>query len=248
MVHGLGAHSGWFEALARRLKVKQIFCLAYDQIGFGKRRAHELTSYQQWLDDLPVVSAYLKEQVGDKPIFLMGNSMGGVVSLCGAPAVSPEGLVLFSPGFAGNSKTFSLGYKLRGLIQAFLSPDTEIQLPYGSDAFIREQSVRSWVDSDQEARMSVAAKTLLELLKLTNQVEQQTQLVSCPTLIATAGMDKIIDNKAVNAVFEKLSVPKKRRHFVEAYHDLMFDPLIDDLTNELVDWIAGNVRTVSVEV
>ena len=25
LVHGLGAHAGWFEALARRLKVRQIF-------------------------------------------------------------------------------------------------------------------------------------------------------------------------------------------------------------------------------
>src|SRR5271155_2430231 len=54
LVHGLGAHSGWFEALARRLKVRNLFVLSYDQVGFGKRRQEKFTSGKQWFDDLAV--------------------------------------------------------------------------------------------------------------------------------------------------------------------------------------------------
>lgn len=249
LVHGIGAHSGWFEALARRLKVKQIYALAYDQSGFGKRRNVKLSSYQQWLDDLKIVYRHLKEQVGDKPIFLMGNSMGGVVAACAAPAVDPSGLVLFSPGFEGNMRTFTPIFRIMGMLQAILQPDSEIDLPYGSDAFILEKSTRTWVDSDPDARFRVPAGMLLQLLKLTQQVPQRVRLIKCSTLMITAGLDRIIDNKAAAGIFAKLNVPhKKRRHFVDAYHDLLFDPAIDDLTKEVTDWISERTSNVGVEV
>ena len=38
LVHGLGAHSGWFEAFASRLSAQGIFAMSYDQVGFGARR------------------------------------------------------------------------------------------------------------------------------------------------------------------------------------------------------------------
>jgi alpha-beta hydrolase superfamily lysophospholipase len=249
LVHGIGAHSGWFEALARRLKVKQIYTVAYDQVGFGKRRQEELTTYQQWLDDLKLVYQNLQEHVGDKPIFIMGNSMGGVVSLCGTPSICPAGLVLFSPGFEGNPSTFTLPFRLKGIAQALLSPDSEICLPYSCEAFVRDEATRNWVANDPESRLRVPAKMLLQLLKLTKQVAPQAKLIKCPVLIATAGRDKIVDNQAISTVFDMLSVPhKKRRHFVDAYHDMMFDPVIDDLTNEVVNWISECTRKLSVEV
>lgn len=249
LVHGIGAHSGWFEALARRLKVKQIYAVAYDQVGFGKRCAEELYSYQQWLDDVATVYQDLREQVGDKPIFIMGNSMGGVVSLCATPTVDPAGLVLFSPGFEGNSATFTLPFRLKGISQALLNPNSEISLPYTCAAFVRDEATRTWVENDPDSRMKVPAKMLLQLLKLTKQVPQQSKLIKCPVLVATAGRDKIVDNQATSAIFDMLTVPhKKRRHFVDAYHDMMFDPVIDDLTNEVVDWVSECTRKSSVEV
>jgi len=52
LVHGLGAHSGWFEALGRRLRIRRIYSIAYDQVGFGKRKDEDFISYNQWLEDL----------------------------------------------------------------------------------------------------------------------------------------------------------------------------------------------------
>ena len=74
LIHGLGAHSGWFEALGRRLKVRRIFALSYDQLGFGKRQAEVFRTYQQWLADLTVAYNHLYSIIGSKPIYLMGNT------------------------------------------------------------------------------------------------------------------------------------------------------------------------------
>lgn len=249
LVHGIGAHSGWFEALARRLKVKHIYALAYDQIGFGKRRDQKFTSCEQWLDDVATVYAYLKEQVGDKPIYLMGNSMGGVVAHCAAPVIEPTGLVLFSPGYAGYPGTFTLPFRVKALLRANFFPDSEIDLPYTTDIVIRDESARSWIENDPERRFRIPARMLSELLQLTKQVPQKADLIKSPTLVITAGTDKIVDNRTIASVFERLAASKKkRRHFVESYHDLMCDPAIDDVTAEVVDWISQTLQNVEVQV
>lgn len=248
LVHGLGAHSGWFEALARRLKVKQIYGVAYDQAGFGKRSQQALNSYEQWLDDAKLVWDYMRNQVGDRPAFLAGNSMGGVVALCAAANIAPRGLILFSPGFEGSTETFKPVYRALAMARALLNPDSEIKLPYGSEAFIADEELRRWVDNDPEARFAFPAKMLLQLLKLTQMVPQRAAEVKCPTLVCSAGRDKVIDNQAINKVFDKLAAPKKRRHFVDAYHDLMFDPAIEDVVLELTNWIAENSQHAEQEV
>src|SRR5271154_4671917 len=132
LVHGLGAHSGWFEALARRLKVRNLFVLSYDQAGFGKRRKERFNSSKQWFDDLTIAFKYLQSLVADKPVFLAGNSMGAPGSPPPAsPVINPSGLIMLSPGFAGHPRTFSLAYKITTLVKAKLNPDKEFDLPYG---------------------------------------------------------------------------------------------------------------------
>src|ERR1700722_8873076 len=75
LIHGLGGHAGWFEALSRRLKIKHIFVLSYDLVGFGKQKNERYLSYSQWLEDTASVFAYLRCIMPDKPLFLLGNSM-----------------------------------------------------------------------------------------------------------------------------------------------------------------------------
>jgi alpha-beta hydrolase superfamily lysophospholipase len=55
----------------------------------------------------------------------------------------------------------------------------------------------------------------------------------------TAGVDRVVNNAVNERYFARLACPsKKRRHFEQAWHDLMFDPVIDELTDEVVSWMS----------
>ncbi|MBU6451415.1 MAG: alpha/beta hydrolase [Cyanobacteria bacterium REEB67] len=238
LVHGLGAHSGWYEALGRRLKVRGIFALAYDQVGFGKRAGEELWMKQQWLDDLKDAYEYLRETVGDKPIFIIGNSMGALVALKSMVNTTPSGLVMFSPGFDGHPATFPLSYKVKTLLTALLKPDTPITLPYSTDQITRDPIVRGWLNNDVDARMTVPARMLLELLKLTEEAKNTGRKLPSPVLMFTAGQETIVNNQVSEAVFARLVAPRKQKHhFPEAWHDLMFDPVLDELVDIMAAWM-----------
>jgi len=238
LVHGLGAHSGWYEALGRRLKVRGIFAMAYDQVGFGKRSEEELLMKQQWLDDLKDAYEHLRSTVGDKPIFIIGNSMGALVALRSMGLTNPSGLVMFSPGFDGHPSTFSLAYKVKTLTTALLKPDTLVKLPYSTDQITRDPMVRGWLNNDVDSRLVLPARMLLELLKLTEETKNIGKKLPSPLFMFTAGQEKIVNNAVSEAVFARLVAPRKQKHhFPDAWHDLMFDPVLDELVDILAAWM-----------
>lgn len=238
LVHGLGAHSGWFEAMARRLKVKRYFSLAYDQVGCGKRRGQVLMMKQQWQDDLKIAYDYLRQTVGDKPIFVMGNSMGAVVAMKALSQITPSGLVMFSPGFDGHPDTFKWSYRAKAMLTALASPDTELTLPYSTDEITREPQVRNWLANDPDCNLKLTARTMLELLKLTQETRACSRKLPCPAFMFTAGHETIVNNIVSEALYERLSGTKQKHHFAEAWHDLMFDPVLDELVDILVNWMT----------
>jgi len=244
LVHGLGAHSGWFEALGRRLKVKRILALAYDQVGFGKRRSQEFKSEKQWFEDLTTSYNHLKQLVGDRPVYVMGNSMGAAVALkvVADEMISPAGLVMFSPGFDGHPRTFNLSYRLSAIVRALLSPEEEIAVPYTPEMVTRTESVRTWMLKDPDRRFSPTGRMLLSVLKLSLALKH-VKSVSCPVYMFRAGIDTIVDSKKAQLIFSRLQSPSKREHtFEQAWHDLMFDPVIDELVNDIAAWVAETSR------
>ena len=134
LVHGLGAHSGWFEALGRRLKVRQIYCIAYDQVGFGQRSSQTFTSYQQWLEDFETAYNHTRARIG-KSHYSCWRIVWELPWPCERSAldISATGLAMFSPGFDGSFETFTLMYRIKAIWQALLQPETEIDLPYALD-------------------------------------------------------------------------------------------------------------------
>lgn len=239
LIHGLGAHSGWFEALARRLKVRNLFVLSYDLVGFGKRIKQHYFSPSQWLTDLTAAYAYLKQLVGDKPIYLIGNSMGSIVALKGCPMLKPAGLALLSPGFEGHAQTFPLSYRVKTIIEALISPDKELALPYNLELVTGDKTVRDWLAKDPEWRSSVPGRMLFDLLKITQELRWSKLSVPCPALMLTAGQDRLVDNQVNARLFQRLASPSKRsRCFETAVHDLPLDPSVDEVADEIAQWIA----------
>ncbi|MDZ4832966.1 MAG: alpha/beta fold hydrolase [Candidatus Melainabacteria bacterium] len=240
LVHGLGAHSGWFEAFARRLNDKGIFVMSYDQIGFGARRNEKFHSKDQWLADLVASFNHLKERADGKPIYLIGNSMGAVVAYSRAAQLKPDAMVLFSPGFDGHPKTFSLPYKLRALVTGLLAPDSELTLPYTVDDITPTQSVRDFLTADPDRRFTIAARMGIELLKLTESIKKQSKAIPCPVFMATAGLEKIVDNTASQRVFDGIQAPSKTQITLkDSWHDLMFEPELDKLVTTVTDWLRS---------
>lgn len=248
LVHGLGGHSGWFEALAQRLQIKHIFGLALDLSGFGKRKNDIDANVNNWLQDIETAAKYLQSIMGNKPVFLLGNSMGALLALKACRHIKPSGLVLLAPAFAGHPKIFPLSYQIRELIKALIKPKAQVILPYGTELITKEEQIKIWLDNDQDRKRSVPGKMLLDLFFLTQSLRLKQINLACPLFLITAGMDGIVDNKASEAVFKQINSPdKKQTHLPNARHDLTLDLAVEQLAYLLADWSNSVIQTQNKE-
>ncbi|HEY9712757.1 MAG TPA: alpha/beta hydrolase, partial [Chroococcales cyanobacterium] len=73
---------------------------------------------------------------------------------------------------------------------------------------------------------------------MTYDAGNQAKQLGTPAMMLTAGHDKIVDTTVCEKVYAQIRSEKRTRHFQDAWHDLMFDPVIDQVVDESLRWIA----------
>ena len=82
-LHGLGDHSGLYPTLANHFPAHGIALYAYDMRGNGRspgQRAY-LRGWHEYRGDLHAFLERVRKWEGDLPVFILGNSLGGLVVL-----------------------------------------------------------------------------------------------------------------------------------------------------------------------
>lgn len=81
-VHGFNDYSKFFQAPGAYLAKRSILTYAYDQRGFGQTKNHGFWAGKQtYLDDLKTVIKLIRAKHSDLPLFIIGESMGGAVTM-----------------------------------------------------------------------------------------------------------------------------------------------------------------------
>jgi len=82
IVHGYAEHSGRYEHVAEALTAASAVVLAEDHIGHGRSDGERalITDFGHVVDDLETLAGIAAERYGNLPLFLVGHSMGGLLS------------------------------------------------------------------------------------------------------------------------------------------------------------------------
>ena len=198
LVHGIGEHSGRYEQTARELAAMGLAVRAYDQRGHGgsSGRRGDIPDDRALLDDLRQVFttfAAERQHVGDQqPPFLLGHSMGGVLSALAVTVgwVQPGGLILSSPAMAANispGQRQLLRWALRlapalpsrnGLAVERLSHDPAVVQAYRDDPLVHGRITA------RLARLIIAAG---------RWACRDAGRITVPVLLLVAGDDALVD-------------------------------------------------------
>jgi acylglycerol lipase len=242
-VHGLAEHSGRYREAALRFASRGFAALAFDHRGHGRGpgpRAH-VSSFDELRADVRTAILRVRETQPALPLFLVGHSQGGLVSLTFALR-EPQGLagLVLSAPFLGvperlrPSRPLAATARLlarvwptarfaNGVDPAFVSRDPEVVAAYRADPAIGATVSASWY----RAMLAALAEAHAEAARL-----------QPPTLLMYAGADALVDPAATERWLER--APSGRVEAVRfdgLYHEIFNEPEKEKVFARMEAWL-----------
>ncbi|MBW2557625.1 MAG: lysophospholipase [Deltaproteobacteria bacterium] len=225
IVHGLGEHSGRYGNVVERLLPEGISVWALDHRGHGQsegRRGH-ISSFSQYLEDLRKLVEIARDGMAeDVKIFLLGHSLGGLISLRFA-ACFPEmmdGVIISSPSL-GVTVDIPVVKAFAGKIMSTLWPTLSLSNELDASKISHdEEVVRAYVD-DPLVNDQVSARWFTEFLSAMEAACCSATEIKVPLLMQLAGDDHLTNADTSETFFEGLGSGDKTLYVYEdLYHEI----------------------------
>jgi alpha-beta hydrolase superfamily lysophospholipase len=241
-VHGLIEHSGRHANTALEL-VRQGFAVhAMDLRGHGKSegRRGDVRSFDQYLLDLDVFFARVRAVEDDRPIFLMGNSMGGLIVSLWTALRKPQiaGLILTGALLELANELYP---RLRHLAAAanHVVPWLRIpRIPY--EWLSRDtKAVDSFRRDPLVCQRGFSVRVAAGALRAMKDLADHAPSLRDPLLILHGGSDRICGPAGSRALFAKAgSADKTLRVYDGLYHELLDEPEREMVLADLIAWLG----------
>lgn len=230
LVHGLGTHSGRWDAMADFFLRKNITSYSVDLPELNRIRDY-------YIQILRVREIASKENPGRK-IFLIGESLGGLASFlfaAGHPGLF-EGLVCMSPAFASRKK-FGFFEALKMIAPVFYDPSKRVAMPFDSSMCTRDADYRKKLDNDPREYRSSPAGLILDIFIAQSRAGGALKRLKMPVLFLVSGGDMIVDPAISRKIFDRIpSEDKTFVEFPEMYHALSIESGKEAVFEELLKW------------
>ena len=244
-IHGLGGHSLWFDTIARQFNENNINFFSYDLPGFGQSKytRGKIDSYKTWISvSCEVLKRFLFEFNVNKPVFILGHSMGALIAILMSKKVRANGWVLSVPAFDGNNKTWpAFSFVLPVLLKAFVDPSKEIVLPYGPETITKCKEMQEKIKKDKLRVVNVDAIMYKHVFFLSLAAKKIFSFNNEPVLMLLSGQDVVCSNDAMNKYYEKISSGDKTKLIYDsAFHDLFIEEEALKAASDIAEWVKAH--------
>ena len=245
IVHGLGEHAGRYDHVANNLRNWGFQVCAYDQRGHGESTGLPgiLPNSNALLDDLADVVDDTRQLYPQRPLILLGHSLGGLVaSRFVSLGIRPvDALVLSSPALNAGLSAFQ---KLLLRVLPRIAPDLSVS--NGLDAnFISHnpQAVKAYLE-DRLVHNKISPRLGQFIATAGPATLAAATQWRTPTLLMYAGADKLV-NPAGSDQFAKLATTSKSvkpgtvtaKRFDGYYHELFNELDAEPVFELLKNWL-----------
>ncbi|MGE5319730.1 MAG: lysophospholipase [Hyphomicrobiaceae bacterium] len=239
-LHGFNDYRHAFAGVGPFLAARGIATYAYDQRGFGATAQRGIwPGSERLVDDARTVAALLRQRYPGRPLYLLGDSMGGAVALC-VLADTPEaasGVVLDAPAVWGRATMNPLqraglwllahsfpGLRVSGRGLGIVASDNQAML-----LALRKDSLML-----KEARMDA----VWGLVNLMDRALAAAPRLKVPALVLYGEHDEVIPRRPVCRMLSSLPPSARLVVYPNGYHMLTRDLDAKVVLEDLAAWLA----------
>jgi alpha-beta hydrolase superfamily lysophospholipase len=246
IVHGLAEHSGRYGNVVDHFVPLGYAVYGIDHPGHGRSdgpRAY-VDRFQDFLDPLQVFLGRIRDWHPETPIFLVGHSLGGLISaayLLDQPD-EPAGAILSAPSvmMPGSVSTLTL---LAGKVLSALLPRLGLVRLEAEGVSRDPVVVRAYRSDPLVFTGKVTARLGTELLQTMERVLAEARKISLPLLILQGAADKLVDPSGAQMLFDRVgSVDKTIKVYEGLYHEIFNEPEHERVLGDVEKWLAGQLE------
>ena len=247
--HGFSSYGAPFRHLAQAFVEAGCAVTLYDARGHGHSTGQRgyVRDFADYADDLGRVVARAREPFPGVPFVLIGHSQGGAVTLdyllsgaradrplpaCAVAATPMLQIIVPIPWYkrvvnAVFGPLFPRVAVPNGITAAMVSRNDVIRAAFQRDPLVHHVATARWFKTAEEAERRVLAAA---------------PALPVPTLLLTAGQDRIVSTAAQDA-FAGAAPPDllQQRRYPELYHELFMEPERDRVIADVVSWVVSRV-------
>ncbi len=242
LVHGYAEHSGRYEGIARWLAARGVAVHAYDHRGHGRsegRRGH-VRSFEEFLDDLDGVLAEVRREHGGLPLYLIGHSMGGLISLAYLVERQPVLHGAVSSGAAVSVEALPPSrIRMARLLRKVLPT---MRMPSGLDleGLSRDPAVLEAYTEDPFVFRDMTLSLGAELIEAALRTAPRGAEVSVPLLVLHGAEDPICDPAGSRRFADDVRATGSELRIYEGLrHEIFNEPEKEEVYTDVWRWIEG---------
>jgi len=242
LVHGVGEHSGRYMNFVSPAISNQFGVYSYDHRGHGNsegQRGH-IKAWSDYRNDLHTFVSMVKKTHPDCPIFLMGHSMGALVTLdyIVSEAQSFAGLILSGTPIEPKSAVSPF---LVFLAKALSNIYPRFSLKLGLDAQVisRDPAVVKAYLADPLVHQQASARWGTEILKTVELIKSKASNIHLPVLFVHGEDDQLNGVEGVKQFFNQVPANDKQLlTFEHVRHEPINDTEHKKITGPVIQWLS----------
>jgi alpha-beta hydrolase superfamily lysophospholipase len=245
VVHGLAEHSGRYMNIVNFLVPSGYAVYGIDHIGHGKsggKRGY-VKRFQDYTKPLKEYFDMIREWQPEKPIFLIGHSMGGLIGAAYLLEHQDElsGAVLSGPGIKVPDH-ISQGVIFAGKILSSIMPKAGL-IQLDAEGVSRDpEVVDAYVNDPLVYTGKTTARLGAELLKAMQSVTDQASKISLPIMIVQGSDDKLVDPSGAQLLYDLVSSKDKTIKIYNGfYHEVFNEPEHELVLNDVHAWLEAHL-------
>lgn len=245
LTHGLGEHSGRYRHVAEVLAAKGVRVWCYDLRGHGRSegRRGDAADYGLLLDDLARVHALAQREAGGRPVFLLGHSLGGQITLNYLLRRGGEcrGVVACAPwlrlAFAPARWRVSLA-----AVAARCWPRWTQQTPISWERLSRDVEHLASLPDPDLVHHRISARLFFAIEQAGAAALADAAGLRAPVLLLHGGADSVTSMEATREFHERAGAADKTfALYPDARHETHNDLCRDQVLRDVATWIEARL-------
>ena len=275
IAHGMAEHAARYEDFALFLNKHGFAVFGNDHKGHGKTAGTlenlgyfaDENGFQKVVNDMRSLTDKINERFPDKPVFLLGHSMGSFLSRYYGIENSSKIKGLILSGTAGHPGMLGkVGKMLSSIIIAFNSRKSQTplmtKLSFGAfnNAFKPNRTEYDWLSRDNEQvdkyvndlfcgtifTVGFYNDLLGGLLLVNDQTEINKTSEKLPVYLIAGDKDPVSENgKGITEVFEKHKKAGVKdvemKLYPDARHEILNETNKDEVYNDILNWLEKHL-------